>query len=121
MNRKQFSKRDLSKRLAEFGGKCRMCGCTIDATTGLEWDHRIPLAIGGDDTLDNLEPLCIRDHRLKTKGDVKRIAKTTRQRQRNLGIRKPSTFAASRDSRFKKKINGDVIDRRTGEVVRRGR
>lgn len=87
--RKQFSKKSLEKLLAEFNGKCRMCTCAIDGTSGLEWDHRIPLALGGDDDLKNLEPLCIRCHRTKTKGDVTQIAKATRQRQRNLGIRKP--------------------------------
>lgn len=89
MSRKKFSKRDLEKRLASFGGKCAMCQCEINGASGLEWDHVIPLKIGGEDTLDNLQPLCIRDHRLKTKGDVAQIAKATRQRQRNLGIRKP--------------------------------
>jgi len=90
MSRKKFSKRNLEKRLKEvFGGKCAMCKCEIDGTSGLEWDHVIPLKIGGEDALENLQPLCIRDHRLKTKGDVATIAKATRQRQRNLGIRKP--------------------------------
>ncbi|MFC4172675.1 HNH endonuclease signature motif containing protein [Microvirga sp. GCM10011540] len=113
MNRKQFSKRDLTKRLAEFGGKCRMCGCTIDAATGLEWDHRIPLAIGGEDTLDNLEPLCIRDHRLKTKGDVARIAKATRQHQRNIGIRqrKGPPMVGSKDSPWKRRMDGTLVRR----------
>lgn len=87
--RKQFSKKSLEKLLAEFNGKCRMCQCSIDGASGLEWDHRIPLALGGEDELANLEPLCIRCHRTKTKGDVAQIAKATRQRQRNLGIRKP--------------------------------
>lgn len=89
MARKKFSKKSLEKLLAEFNGKCRMCQCAIDGASGLEWDHRIPLALGGEDELANLEPLCVRCHRTKTKGDVATIAKTTRQRQRNLGIRKP--------------------------------
>ncbi len=81
MSRKKFSKRALEKRLEAFGGKCAMCQCQIDGTSGLEWDHVIPLKIGGEDTLDNLQPLCVRDHRLKTRGDVAQIAKATRQRQ----------------------------------------
>jgi 5-methylcytosine-specific restriction endonuclease McrA len=89
MSRKKFSKKSLEKLLATFNGKCRMCQCAIDGTSGLEWDHRVPLAIGGEDALENLEPLCIRCHRTKTKTDVATIAKATRQRQRNLGIRKP--------------------------------
>lgn len=113
MKRKQFSKRDLSKRLAEFGGKCAMCGCKIDAATGLEFDHRIPLGLGGEDALENLEPLCIRDHRLKTKGDVTRIAKATRQHHANLGIktRKGPPIAGSRDSGWKRKMDGTLVRR----------
>lgn len=90
MSRRRFSKKSLDKLLASFNGKCRMCQVTIDGATGLEFDHRIPLALGGEDELGNLEPLCIRCHRTKTKGDVTQIAKATRQRQRNLGIRKPA-------------------------------
>lgn len=89
MARKKFSKKALEKLLAQFNGKCRMCQCQIDGTSGLEWDHAIPLALGGEDALENLEPLCVRCHRLKTKSDVTQIAKATRQRQRNLGIRDP--------------------------------
>lgn len=87
MTRKRFTKRNLEKRLAAFGGKCAMCKCTIDATSGLEWDHVIPIKIGGEDTLENLQPLCVRDHRLKTKGDVATIAKSKRARQNNIGIK----------------------------------
>lgn len=90
MSRKKFSKKDLRELLQKFNEKCRMCQCDIDGASGLEWDHRIPLAIGGDDALDNLEPLCIRCHRTKTKGDQATIAKTRRQRDRNQGIRKPT-------------------------------
>lgn len=115
MKRRRFSARDLTKLLATFGGKCRMCQCEINGSSGLEWDHHIPLAIGGDDELDNLEPLCVRCHRVKTKGDVTRIAKSTRQRQRNLGIKttkRPMPFGKG-DHRMKK-MNGTVVDRRTG-------
>ena len=112
MSRKRFSKRALTKLLESFGTKCRMCQCEINGTSGLEWDHRIPLAIGGDDELDNLEPLCIRCHRLKTKGDVATIAKAVRVQQKNLGIgesRTPMPFG--RKSPFKKKMNGEIVRR----------
>lgn len=86
--RKRFSKRALEKRLKEvFGGKCAMCQCAIDGTSGLEWDHILPVAMGGEDALEQLQPLCIRCHRAKTKVDVATIAKSNRTRQRNLGIK----------------------------------
>jgi hypothetical protein len=40
---------------------------------------------------------------------------TLRQQDKNRGIRKPKS--ALSNSRFKKKIDGTVIDRRTGEIV----
>ena len=111
MPRKAFSKRDLAQRLARFGSRCRMCQCDINGTSGLEWDHHIPLAIGGEDELHNLEPLCVRCHRLKTRSDVSRIAKSVRVRWKHLGIRQPSRFPGSRASRWKKKLDGTVVPR----------
>lgn len=110
MNRKRFSARSLENLLATFGHKCRMCRCEINGASGLEWDHRIPLAIGGDDELDNLEPLCIRCHRLKTKGDQGTIAKARRQRQRNLGIKqaKGRPIPGSKASGLRKRFDGTV-------------
>ncbi|HEV2557374.1 MAG TPA: HNH endonuclease signature motif containing protein [Microvirga sp.] len=87
MTRKRFAPRKLEALLEKFGRKCRMCACAIDGASGLEWDHRIPLGIGGEDTLENLEPLCIRCHRTKTRGDVAQIAKAARQRKADVGIK----------------------------------
>ncbi len=56
MPRKPFSKRDLARRLAHFGYRCRLCQCEINGRSGLEWDHHIPLAIGGDDELAQSRP-----------------------------------------------------------------
>jgi 5-methylcytosine-specific restriction endonuclease McrA len=118
MTRKRFSKRDLTNLLDHFGCKCRMCQGEINGHSGLEWDHAIPLALGGADALDNLEPLCIRCHRLKTKGDVTRIAKSVRSRQGNLGIkspRHPMPHGRNSPTRQKMDRNRTVVDRRTGE------
>lgn len=46
-------------------------------------DHRIALAIGGEDELHNLVTLCLRCHKRKTTfHDVPRIAKSRRQRKK---------------------------------------
>ena len=111
MIRKAFSKRDLAKRLQSFGSRCSECLCSINGSSGLEWDHHVPLAIGGPDDLVNLEPLCIRCHRLKTRLDVRRIAKVERVRQKHLGIRRASRFPGSRSSPWKKKLDGSIVRR----------
>jgi 5-methylcytosine-specific restriction protein A len=117
VKRRRFNPKDLEDLLAKFKGQCRMCLVEIGGGTGLEWDHRIPLAIGGDDELTNLEPLCRKCHRLKTNGDMATIAKTRRQRQDHLGIKNPNRrrMPGSRDSNVKIKMDGTRVDRRTGE------
>lgn len=87
-------------------GRCSKC--TVSASTG-QYDHTIPLILGGENRESNLSLLCVPCHAAKTKLDVKLKAKVARVRQRHLGIKKPSRFPGSRDSRFKKKIDGSVV------------
>jgi 5-methylcytosine-specific restriction protein A len=61
-----------------FNKTCQMCFQPTDER-GYDLDHHIPLEIGGDDSDDNLRPLCRPCHRLKTKGDVIDIAKAHRR------------------------------------------
>lgn len=56
------------------------CGCGGDLRgQAVEWDHAIPLALTGADSIDNLQALLVACHRKKTKADVRRIAKARRQ------------------------------------------
>jgi 5-methylcytosine-specific restriction protein A len=77
------------------------------------FDHIIPDAIGGDNSLQNCQVLCVPCHDDKTrKIDMRIIAKAKRNYDKHRGIiKKPSTFACSRNSRFKKKIDGTVVER----------
>jgi hypothetical protein len=60
---------------------------------GFDLDHHIPLEIGGDDTDDNLRPLCRPCHRLKTRGDASDIAKAKRREAAHVGaLAKPSSI-----------------------------
>lgn len=88
MTRRRFSAKALMARLLEFDGKCAACGCKVGGAAGLEWDHVIPLAMGGDDEIANLEPLCRLCHLAKTRDDARHIAKAKRMQQREAGIRK---------------------------------
>jgi 5-methylcytosine-specific restriction endonuclease McrA len=49
-----FTAEQWSAKCAEFGGKCAHCG----ATERLEIDHIKPIALGGTNTIDNVQPLC---------------------------------------------------------------
>lgn len=116
-----------TQRLAMFElhkGICCICGKKITARHKWIDEHLIPLGLGGSNDPSNRGPahdFCADAKTHGKDGDIARIAKAKRVKMRHLGIRKPSTFAASRDSRFKKKINGDLVDRRTGEIIRRAR
>jgi len=113
MARRTFSTKRYLERLLSFNGRCAHCECKIGAATGLEWDHVIPVAMGGDDSLDNLQPLCKTCHRAKTSADVKAIAKAKRMEAKHLGIRprKGRPMAGSVASGLRKKMNGTVETR----------
>ncbi len=73
-----------------FNKTCQMCFQPTDER-GYDLDHHIPLAIGGDDSDDNLRPLCRPCHRIKTRGDKGDISKAVRREDRHTGThqRKP--------------------------------
>ncbi|GGD43056.1 hypothetical protein [Aureimonas glaciei] len=60
-------------------------------------------------------------HKPKTKTDVAQIAEAKRREAKHLGMttRQPSRFPGSKASGLKKTIDGRVIDRATGEEIRR--
>lgn len=64
-NRRALSKRIRILILERDGYKCCLCGRTAKETT-LEVDHRIPVAKGGTDSLNNLWTLCIDCNRGKS-------------------------------------------------------
>jgi len=107
MTRRRFSARALTQCLLDFNGKCAECGCKLGGPAGLEWDHVTPLELGGDDEIENLQPLCKVCHKAKTRGDVKAIRKAERMRQRNAGIKrtKRSVLPGSKASGWKRTFN----------------
>jgi 5-methylcytosine-specific restriction enzyme A len=98
-----------SRLFEKHEGRCALC--SRDLRPG-QWqaDHVVPLILGGAHAETNLQPLCTSPcHAGKTRLDVKLKAKVARVQKKHRGIRKRSTFACSRDSRFKKKISGEVV------------
>jgi 5-methylcytosine-specific restriction protein A len=76
-------------KLAAFeraNGHCEVCGMKIIA--GCQYDHILPDWLCGEPTLDNCQVLCSPCHRIKTKDDVARIAKTKRQKNAAANIKK---------------------------------
>jgi hypothetical protein len=50
-------------------------------------------------------------HATKTVADIAGIAKAKRIRQKHFGARRASRWPCSRDSKWKKKISGEVVRR----------
>lgn len=91
------------------GGICHISGRRIQPGDDWDVDHLLALANGGLHAEHNLRPALRDKHKAKTARDVATKAKNDRVMKRHLGIKKRSTFACSRDSKFKKKIDGSVV------------
>lgn len=126
MPRREFTKQTKREAIRRSGMKCEAVGewyallpgqrCNADLAFGVEFDHIDLDANSKDNSLANCAAICIPCHRCKTFiHDIPVAAKTRRQQDKNLGIRKPKSSLSN--PRFKKKIDGTVIDRRTGEIV----
>jgi 5-methylcytosine-specific restriction endonuclease McrA len=108
------SRRSLSplQRLKVFeaaAGRCHLCDQRIQV--GDKWDveHVRPLALGGADDAANMRPAHKDCHKDKTKADAASWSKAKRMKAKLLGAKKPSRMPGSRDSRFKRKMNGEVV------------
>ena len=99
-----------SQRLAVYErarGSCERCNDTL--TDVWHIDHRVPLAQGGDHHMRNWQALCISCHRIKTKGDVSKIAKTKRLIRNETEPKKPSRLKGRGFSKkLRKRMDGTV-------------
>lgn len=109
---------DACKRrvLARQGWKCAITGVEFRDGVKAEYDHITPLWLGGENREGNLQAITKAAHAGKTKAEATVRAKVNRMQIKRVGGKaKHGGFS----QRFKKKMNGDVIDTRTGEVVSR--
>jgi 5-methylcytosine-specific restriction endonuclease McrA len=97
-------------------GLCHLTGAKIKPGDKWDLDHRIPLILGGEHRETNLFPALVDPHRRKTATEMAVKSKIARVKKKHLGIDKPKSGFSQR---FRKKMNGDVVDTRTGEVVTR--
>ena len=99
-----------------YAGICQ-CGCTTPIA-GKPWqvDHRQALINGGSNSEGNLVPLLTEHHKIKTHADVQTKAKTARMKAAHLGVKaKGRPMPAGKASKFKRKMDGRVVRRDTGE------
>ena len=95
-----------------FSGVCQITGRKIGPADKWDVDHVIALANGGEHREGNMQPVLRAPHRAKTAEDVAQKKKDDRVRKKHLGIHKPkSTLPGSRGSKWKRKVNGQVVPR----------
>ncbi|WP_430430219.1 HNH endonuclease [Oceanicaulis sp.] len=61
---------------ARSDGQCQQEGCD---RVGKEYDHIKPQALGGDNSAGNVQLLCRKCHKAKTRGDAATVTKADRQ------------------------------------------
>lgn len=113
--RKHFSPRQRLKIWEEHKGICCICGEKIDGTQE-KWiiEHIRPLGLSGTNDPSNIGPAHSKCAQNKTSSDSSRIAKAKRQKQKHIGIKKPSQW---RYGNLKRRVDGVVVDRKTGEPI----
>lgn len=90
-------------------GVCHISKRKIAPGEAWECEHIVAIVNGGENRESNMAPALIKPHKEKTARDVAIKAKNDRVRKRHLGLRKPSRFPGSRDSKFKKRMDGTVV------------
>jgi 5-methylcytosine-specific restriction endonuclease McrA len=114
-SRKRLTPKQRLSIFVAHEGICHICGVRINGVRE-KWDveHLLALADGGSDDLGNLRPAHVACHRRKTSVETTSRAKSERVKLRHFGAVGPKTPK----SRFKRKLDGSVVDRETGEVLR---
>lgn len=88
-------------------GHCEECGCRL---VSAQYDHILPVMLGGESTMENIQVLCIKCHRLKTtQADIPRIAKTKRIAAKHRGAKTTrNPLPGSKASGWRKRFDGTV-------------
>jgi 5-methylcytosine-specific restriction endonuclease McrA len=107
----EFSAKTKQQAAERAKGHCERC--TAPLREGhYRYDHDIPIALGGESTLENCVVACKNCDDTKTyQHDLPRIAKAERNSRKSHGIKKRSRFPGSRDSPWRKKISGKIVPR----------
>ena len=86
------------------GSVCLCCQREIARGLRPEFDHIVPLILGGEHREANLQVLCHECHAAKTSRDIKIKAKVARVRKRHRGIRRPRTMTRWR------RFDGSIVE-----------
>lgn len=108
--RKKLSPTARARVFLDHDGRCNICTRRIAPGEAWDVDHELPLALGGADDASNWRPAhtsCHRGKGGKTASDIGRIRKADRCAKKHV-LKKKSRMAGSRDSGWKRKMDGTV-------------
>ena len=107
-----FSKTTKIAAFERAKGHCE-CGCGVKILAGeVEYDHRIEVALDGNNSLENCVVLRSKCHRSKTSARAAPVAKSKRIAEKNMGLRKTlRPLPGSKASPWKRKMDGTVVRR----------
>lgn len=106
--RKSFSRTERVRLWNLHEGICHICTHKIDGVREKwEVEHVIPFEMTRDNSDENCKPAHIKCHKIKTKQDVKDIAKCKRREAFHIGA-KPKSNAWG-NKKWKAKVGGGAI------------
>lgn len=126
-DRKPLTRKQRAELFLRQDGKCPNCGQRLEIKGGRPVcidEHVNPLWRGGSNDLANRELWCIPCTRPKTKQESVERAKGNRVRDKHIGAidrRSASSGRRGLSGSYSKRFNGDIVDRETGEIIRKGR
>ncbi|CAN7498313.1 HNH endonuclease [Phyllobacterium sp. LjRoot231] len=92
--------------------KCATTGKTFVDGDKIEYDHVVPLWLGGANREDNLQAILFAAHQRKTAVEATVRSKINSQINKSFGLKKSSNpMPGSKASGWKKKMNGEVVPR----------
>lgn len=124
--RKPLTRKQRAELFLRQDGRCPNCGQRLEVKGGRPVatdEHLEPLWRLGSNDLINRELWCIPCTRPKTKQEAVERGKCNRVRDKHIGAidRRGSFSHRGATSNLRKKLNGDIVDKYTGEIIRKGR
>jgi 5-methylcytosine-specific restriction endonuclease McrA len=100
MSRNEFTQKTKKAALKRSEMRCEAIGamyglepgkrCVTDISGGVQFDHIVLDANSKDNSIENCAAVCIKCHRWKTANhDVPMAAKTVRQMEKHIGLKRP--------------------------------
>lgn len=121
MPRRKLTANDKAAILARYQHRCGICREAFADGAEIDFDHEIPLEIGGKDDASNMQPVHRACHKVKTARDAKLIAKSRRIRAKMAGtVTRKKAVIRSRGFRkdIRRTLAGKTVPREGPAVMR---